>query len=427
MTKRLSRRTMLRGVGAAISLPWLNAMASPTRLLASEAPAASEIPTRVAFGYIPNGVIGKDWFPQKTGANFDLKPSLEPLAKVKDELVFLSGLNRTYASGSDPHGQCGSCWMTSSPPTEQLDGLTPTNRTLDQMIASKISGQSPFRSLELSCNSFTDNREPMTFDSISWYGPGHNARSEKDPIEVFKRLFGKPVGLKKSVLDAVVGQANSLQKSLGQQDKRKIDEYLNSVRSIEKRIELQRQNTLRLSDFDFQEPTEVSSDRGEYIRLMCDLMLMAFQTDTTRVASLMVGPERWAAPQMYSGVFDRPVDHHTMTHDHSYDEQVAKIDKFHMVQFAYLIEQMKQIKEANGQSLIDNCLLVVGSGLGDGAEHSYKELPLMLAGSKNIGIEPNQHVRFEKGTPLANFWLTLGNQFGLKREKFADSTGELTV
>ena len=141
----------------------------------------------------------------------------------------------------------------------------------------------------------------------------------------------------------------------------------------------------------------------------------------------MVGPERWAAPQMYSGVFDRPVDHHTMTHDHSYDEQVAKIDKFHMVQFAYLIEQMKQIKEANGQSLIDNCLLVVGSGLGDGAEHSYKELPLMLAGSKNIGIEPNQHVRFEKGTPLANFWLTLGNRFGLKREKFADSTGELKV
>lgn len=317
--------------------------------------------------------------------------------------------------------------MTSSPPTEQLDGVSPTNRTLDQMIAAKISGQTPFPSLELSCNSFTDNREPKTFDSISWYAPGHDARSEKNPIEVFRRLFGKPTGFKKSVLDTVVGQANSLQKSLGAADKRKIDEYLNSVRSIEKRIELQQKHLVKLADFDLKEPGEVPSDRGEYIRLMGDLMLMAFQTDSTRVASLMVGPERWAAPQLYPGVFDKPVDHHTMTHDHAFDEQVAKIDKFHMVQFAHMIGRMKEIKEANGESLLDNCLLIVGSGLGDGAEHSYEDLPLMLAGSKTIGIDPGQHFQFEEGTPLANFWLMLGNKFGLEMEKFADSSQELRI
>ena len=426
---KLSRRTMLRGLGASIALPWLNAMATPARLIASTAGPAtvSEIPKRVAFGYIPNGVIGSKWFPTATGKNFELPESLKPLEKVKDELVFLSGLNRTFASGSDPHAQCGSCWMTSSPPTEQLDGISPTNRTLDQMIASRIAEATPFPSIELSCNSFTDNREPTTFDSISWYAPGHNARSEKNPVEVFRRLFGKPEGFRKSVLDTVLGQANSLQQGLGATDRRKIDEYLNSVRSIEKRIELQQNHMVRLEDFQLDEPGEVPEDRGEYIRLMCDLMLMAFQTDSTRVASLMVGPERWAAPQLYPGVFDKPVDHHTMTHDHAFDDQVAKIDKFHMVQFAYMIERMREIKEANGVSLLENCLLVCGSGLGDGAEHSYKDLPLMLAGSKSIGIEKGQHVEFEDETPLANFWLMLGNKFGLELETYADSTQELEV
>ena len=184
---------------------------------------------------------------------------------------------------------------------------------------------------------------------------------------------------------------------------------------------------VRLEDFQLDEPGEVPEDRGEYIRLMCDLMLMAFQTDSTRVASLMVGPERWAAPQLYPGVFDKPVDHHTMTHDHAFDDQVALIDKFHMAQFAYMIERMRETKEANGVSLLENCLLVCGSGLGDGAEHSYKELPLMLAGSKSIGIEKGQHVEFEDGTPLANFWLMLGNKFGLELNNFADSTQELKV
>ena len=427
---QLSRRTMLRGLGTAIALPWLNAMAQPGRLIAS--PLAADTthrtaPQRVAFAYIPNGVIGSQWFPQNTGRDFDLPPSLQPLTNVKQELTFISGLARTFASGSDPHAQCGSCWMTSSPPTEQPDGLTPTNRTLDQMIAAAQKGKTSFASLELSCNSFTDNREPKMFDAISWYGPGHNARSEKNPVELFRKLFGETQGMKKSVLDAVIGQANSLQQKLGTDDRRKVAEYLDSIRSVEQRIEFQQKNKVNLADWNFDEPTEVPADRGEYIRLMCDMMLMAFQTDSTRVASLMVGPERWASPQLYPGVFENPVDHHTMTHDHAFDREVALIDRFHMAQFAYLVDRMKQIKEANGQSLLENCLLVVGSGLGEGADHSYKDLPLMLAGSQGIGIEPGQHLRFEKETPLANFWLMLGKKFGLEMDAFADSTKELVL
>ena len=422
----LSRRILLRGVSASIALPWLNALGNPGRP-AAVSDGDKPMPKRIAFGYIPNGVIGSKWFPETTGSAFELPESLKPLESVRDELVFMSGLSRTYASGSDPHSQCGSCWMTSSPPTEQLDGRTPTNRTLDQMIASKLAGPAPFPSLELSCNSFTDNREPKSFDSISWYAPGHDARSEKDPTIVFRRLFGEPQGLRKSVLDTVVEQANSLQRNLGKDDRNKVDEYLSSIRSIEKRIEIQRTKMVRLSDFNFPEPTEVPADRGKYIRLMMDLMLMAFQSDSTRVASLMVGPERWSAPQMYEGVFDKPVEHHTMTHDRSCDDQVALIDHFHMVQFAYMIEQMKEIKEANGESLLESSLLVVGSGLGDGAKHSLKDLPLLLVGSETIGIQKGQHQNFDADTPLANFWLRLGNQFGLEMESFADSTGELEI
>ena len=428
---RINRRTMLRGVSATIALPWLNAMAAPARLCAAEIGAgispASETPQRVAFAYIPNGVIGSKWFPKKTGRDFDLPESLQPLAKVKQDLTIISGLDRTYVSGSDPHAQCGSCWMTSALPTNQIDGVSPTSRTLDQMLVSKFAGETPFNSLELSCNSFTDSREPKTFDSISWYAAGHDARSEKNPVEVFKRLFGEPQGLNKSVLDTVVEQTHSLQKQLGSADRHKVDEYLASIRAVEKRIDRQRRHQVNLADFGFQQPIVVPEDRGEYIRLMADLMLMAFQTDSTRVASLMIGPERWASPQLYPGVFDKPVDHHTMTHDHAFDEQVAMIDRFHMVQFAYIIEKMGQTTEANGQSLLDSCLLVVGSGLGDGAEHSYEQLPLMLAGSSGIGIEPGQHIRCEAGTPLANFWLSLARKFGLELEKFADSTGEFKI
>ena len=419
---------MLRGVGAAIALPWLNVMAEPTRLIASPmGPAAREIPQRIGFFYIPNGVIAEKWLPKNTGRDFDLPVSLEPLKNVKQDLALISGLDRTYVGGSDPHAQCGSCWMTSAPPWEHADGIGPTNRTLDQMIAAKQKGQTSFPSIEISCNSFTDNREPITFDSISWYGPGYSASSEKNPILLFQRLFGEPKGLKKSVLDTVVGQANSLQKRLGSEDRQKIQEYLESIRSIEQRIEIQKKNKVRLADFNLPEPDEVPADRGEYIRLMSDLMLMAFQTDSTRVASLMVGPERWAAPQMYPGVFDKPRDHHTMTHDHEFDDDVALIDRFHMEQFAYTIDKMRTMKEANGQSLLDSCLMVMGSGLSEGESHCYKDLPLILAGSRGLGIEPGQHIRYDDETPLANFWLMVGKKFGLEIDSFADSNGELVI
>ena len=422
----ISRRTVLRGIGTAIALPWLEVMGSAQSPSAAAVTSNSvEPPKRIAFGYIPNGVIGKYWFPENSGKDFDIPKSLMPLKPIIDDIVLVSGLNRTYVAGADPHSQCGSCWMTCSPPNQNKDGLTPVNTTLDRFIASQIGNETAFPSLELSCNSFTDNKEPKYFDAISWYGPGHDAKSENDPKNVFARLFGNSEPIKNSVLDTVIGQAKNLNEKLGSSDRQKMDEYLTSVRAVEKQVKLQAARKQKPLNINIDQPEGIPVDRGEYIRLMSDLMLLAFQTDMTRVASLMIGPERWATPQMYQGVFDKPVDHHIMTHDHRFDEEVAKIDLFHMEQYAYIVSRMKSIKEGES-SLLDNCLFVFGSGLGDGNEHSYKELPLIIAGNHNRPIEKGRHIKCKTGTPLANLWLTIANEFNLNMKRYADSDGEIT-
>ena len=315
--------------------------------------------------------------------------------------------------------------MTCSPPNENKDGLTPVDTTLDRFIANQIGNETAFPSLELSCNSFTDNKEPKYFDAISWYGPGHDAKSENDPKNVFNRLFADAEPINSSVLDTVIGQAKNLNSKLGSADRKKMDEYLTSVRTVEKQVKLQAERKKKPFNIQMEQPEGIPIDRGEYIRVMGDLMLLAFQTDMTRVASLMIGPERWATPQMYQGVFDKPVDHHIMTHDHRFDEQVAKIDHFHMEQYAYIVSRMKAIKEGEN-SLLDNCLFVFGSGLGDGNQHSYKELPLIIAGNHQRPIEKGRHIKCADGTPLANLWLSIGREFGLEMPRFADSDGELS-
>jgi hypothetical protein len=421
--KPISRRTVLRGIGATIALPWLDAMSCGQSMIPGRA-IATEPAKRIAFGYIPNGVIGRHWFPKNTGKNFDLPKSLEPLKDIMNDILLISGTNRTYLAGADPHSQCASCWMTSAPPNENKDGLTPIDMTLDRRIAEVIGAETAFTSLELSCNSFTDNKEPKFFDAISWYGPGNDAKSENDPKLVFERLFGNAEPISSSVLDTVIGQADKLNQKLGTADRQKMDEYLTSVRSIERQVKLQADRKKRPIKIDLEKPEGIPANRGEYIRLMGDLMLLAFQTDMTRVASLMIGPERWQSPQMYQGVFDKPVDHHVMTHDHRFDEEVAKIDRFHMEQYAYIVQRMKSITEGE-QSLLDNCLFVFGSGLGDGNQHSYKELPLIIAGNVNRKIEKGRHLKCADGTPLANVWLSIAREFSMDLPRYADSTGEI--
>ncbi len=419
----ISRRTVLKGVGATIALPWLEAMSFSAPSV-SRAPKIVA-PKRVAFMYIPNGVIGRHWFPTSAGKDFELPQSLRPLKDLQSDINVVSGLNRTYLSG-EPHSQCASCWLTSALPGERADGVTAINTTVDQLIArSEVAQATTFPSLELSCNSFTDNVEPKIFDAISWYGPGHDAKSENDPKRVFDRLFGKSKSVKQSVLDTILGEASSLQTKLGAADRRKLDEYLQSVRTIERTLEKQAQSKTRLGQIDRSVVDREPENRGDYIRMMGDLMVLAFQTDQTRVVSFMIGPERWATPQLYDNIFERPVEHHMMTHDKTYDEDVAKIDRFHAEQFAYIVNRLKSEAEGEG-NLLDNSCLILGSGLGDGNAHSYEDLPVITAGSWGGEIETGRHIQCSKGTPLANLWLTVAQKMGVDIPSIADSDGPLT-
>ncbi len=330
-----------------------------------------------------------EWYNQATilpstpGQDWELTPALEPLAAVKNQITLLSGLDRRFVPGTGVHAQCGSCWLTSSAPDDTRDGGFPTNVTLDQLLARQLGAETPLPSLELSCNDFSNNKETKYFESISWYGPGHAARTEKNPRQVFQRLFGKPDGdvLSRSVLDRLRADAKRLSARLGKADREKLAEYLDGVRQTERRIQLAELAASRRTPPPLGEPAGIPEHRGEYLRLMGDLIVYAFQLDLTRVATLVVDPERWDTPRMFHGVFDTPQNHHVLTHTKG-DEakaRITQIDRFHIGLFGHVVEKLKSIREGD-HSLLDSCCIAMGSGISDGDRHNYADLQVLLAG-----------------------------------------------
>ena len=324
------------------------------------------------------------------------------------------------------HAQCGACWLTSSPPSETLDGGFPTNTTLDQIIAREIGGETALPSIELSCNDFADSKETRYYECISWAAPGYAANVEKNPRAVFQRLFGTGGRPTRSVLDVVLADAKALQTRLGRADREKLGEYLESVRATEQRIELAEKAAKRLRKPPIPEPAGIPEQRGDYLRLMGELIVLAFQNDLTRVASLIVDPERWDSPRMFHGVFDKPQNHHVLTHTKgdAAKAAIAKIDRFHVELFAYVVGRLRGIREGEG-TLLDSCCVVMGSGLSDGDSHKYSDLEVLLAGRAGGALTPGAHHHFAGEVPLANLWLTLAQSAGVKIERFADSTGKV--
>jgi hypothetical protein len=418
----LSRRHFLRAAGVTLALPWLPSLAWRAFGQSAGAPQA---PKRFAFIYTPNGYNQKTFVPQSTSTDWELTPALEPLAKVKSDVTLVTGLDRQFVPGTGVHAQCGSCWLTSSAPQETLDGGFPTNISLDQLIAREIGRETALPSLELSTNDFPDNKETKYFESISWFGPGYAANTEKNPRSVFRRLFGQARGdaTQRSVLDTVLADATSLRSRLGRDDQQKLDEYLTSVRETERRIQLAEKAAARIGKPPLPEPAGIPEQRGDYLRLMGDLMAHAFALDLTRVATLVVDPERWDSPRMFHGVFDKPQNHHVLTHTKGDEakDKLTQIDRFHVAFFAHVIEKLKSLREGDG-TLLDSTTLVMGSGISDGDTHNYADLDVLLAG----GAMKRGHFHLEGQRPLADLWLTLAQQSGAKRERFADSTGPLT-
>lgn len=424
-----TRRSFLRSAaGATLALPFLESLA----VAGTERPA-----TRVVFVYVPNGIMRRTFFPklrepERSGPRpLQLTPTLAPLAKVQGKVNLLSNLDRVFQPGTDVHAQCASCFLSSAAPFSIAESAWPLDRTLDQLIADQTAPHTPFRSLELSCNSHEDNRESMYFDNLSWFGTGHVAPSLRDPQKVYQRLFGT-ADLRASldITDLVLEDARAMRRRLGRADADKFDEYFDAVRSIEAQLEKLERARGDLQAVEVPEPalrSELLLPRGEYLRLMGDLMVLALQTGLTRVATLMLAPERWNTPYSYEGVFKKPVSHHTWSHaPDQYRKGLEKIDLFNMRLLAHVLERMDAIEEANGSTLLDNSLVTYGAGLSDGASHQYDRLPILTAGSAGGRVVTGRHLHHERGTPLANLWLTYARLMGVPGERFADSTGVLS-
>lgn len=424
MNRKIHRRTVLRGCGAALALPLLDSMRSAVQ---AKAPMAVP-PKRAAFFYVPNGVQQSAWHLDDEGANFALSPTLEPLQSVRDKIAVFSNHDRVKVAGTDGHAQASTCWLSSAAPDQLSPAGYPLKKTLDQIIATETGKHTPFRSLELSCNPFRDNKESVYFDNISWYGHGHFARSMRDPQKVFQRLFAvKKEATGNSVLDLVLADARSLRPQLGSLDRNKLEEYMDSVRAVEQQISRLHSRMAAIENFRPDAPaipwTELP--RHEYIQLMGDLMILALRTDLTRVSSLMVAPERWSTPQMMHGLFDQPIMHHSMTHEQQKPEvarKLALIDRYHVEQYKQLVEKMAATPEGEG-TLLDSMIFTFGSGLSSGKTHVYSDLPVVIAGGGQGTIKTNHHLRPTEGTPIANLWLAIAQAMDVRIDRFGDNTG----
>jgi len=446
----VSRRRFLTGTGGvALSLPWLESFTS--RSLADDNGQTSSPTQRLAFFYLPNGIVRRGFFPGEgdrplpkfAGQNnvwrFDgkvapvgshpltLTPTLAPLDRMRNKVSLITGLDRKFQHGTDSHAQAASCFLTSVAPFEVKNSAYPLARTLDHVAAENIGQTTPYSTLELSCNDHKNNIESIYFDNMSWYGTGHVAPSMRNPRQIYDRLFGTRANTRfRNITDLALGNARQLQRRLSISDQHKFDEYFEAIRTIETRMDRIEAMKSELAAAEAERPAE-HLPRNEYIHLMGDLMVTALQIGITNVGTLMVGPERWTTPTNWEGILDKPYSHHAMTHSpHDHLEDLLKLDNFHVSAFVRLLERMDSIEEAGGTTLLDNTIFTLGAGLGDGTTHQYNDLPVVVAGGGGGTLKLGQHVHCKTGTPLANLWLTQLHALGIDRDAYADSTGELT-
>ena len=447
---KLSRRHFISTTGTTLALPFLPSL--------SAAGDRALLPNKkLVMMYIPNGILRRYFFPGEEeailpgfvgGFNADKlkndkrilnKPgiypleftsTMRPLEKHKEDITMVTGLDRSFKHGQDVHAQGASCYLTSVSPEQAAEkGMRhPNGRSLDQVIGDKVGHTSVFNTLEISCNGFTAGKEDIFFDNISWYGPGKIAPSIKNPRKLYDRLFMADSYRNhvQDVTDLILADTKSLSRKLGNEDKDTLDGFVTMIREIELRIEKLEK---MIKGADVNQPTNEILPRGEYIRLQADLMLAALQMGITNVSTFMIGPERWDASLMYEGVFPKPVQHHSMTHNQKKEEvakELQKIDIFHLEQFSYVISRMKEIKESDGTSLFHNSLVTYGAGLGDGATHQYFDLPMIVAGKGQGQIKQGRFIKCKSGTLNSNLWLTLANLMGLEIDSFADGNAVIS-
>ena len=438
---QIGRRTFLKGLGTAMALPSMEAMFS-SKALAS---GSLEFPTRMAFIYIPNGVIQNQWNVKGIGQDYNFSPTLKPLSDFREDMIVFSGLAHERAEangdGAGDHARANATFLTGCQARKTSGANIKLGISVDQIAAREYGKNTRFPSLELSSDGARlsgkcDSGYSCAYQfNLAWKNETTPVPPESDPKAVFDRLF---VGgskkemnegrqrrsiLKKSILDFVLEDAKKLEGKLGYTDKRKLDEYLDSVREIEKRVESASSGPVTLPD-GFTAPSGKPRDFGDHVRLMGDMMALAFQTDSTRIATYLLAHD--GDNRSYPDLGVRH-GHHSISHhrnDAKKVEALAKINHYHCSLFAHFLGRMKSIREGDG-TLLDHSMIVYGGAIGDGNRHTHHDLPVVLAGKANGKLKTGTHMVYPRYTPMANLFLSMLDIVDVPTARLGDSTGNL--
>jgi hypothetical protein len=455
-TEPLSRRTVLKGAGALLSLPLLEAMLPRC---AQGGEASAKHPVRMAVLYMPNGVNSDQWTPKGAGKEFELSPSLEPLKNVKSDLLIFNELMNIKSDTGDGHYVKTGGFLTGTTITRTTGSeLCSGGVSMDQLAAQRIGHLTRLPSLELGIEPTTTGVDTnvgytrLYGSHIAWSTPTTPVPKEIDPRQAFNRIF-KPAAKAnagdsasdKSVLDLVLEDAAKLRARVGAADQRKLDEYLSSVRAVEQRVAFDAQRRAgevkddplarasieklgsRIKSY-YDDPARVSErriDHTEQVRLMMDMLALAFWTDSTRVGTFMFGNA--VSGKNFSFLEGVKGSHHEISHHEGKKEkldQYALINRWHVAQYAYLLEKLKGIKEGES-NVLDNSMILLGAGMRDGNSHNPHNLPLILAGKGGGTLATGRNLVYPKNTPLCNLYRSMLVRMGTPVEKFGDSTGEL--
>jgi hypothetical protein len=437
--KVLARRTFLRGMGTAIALPFMDAMAPA--LASSRIPGKP--PVRMGFVYVPNGIDMRNWTPDYEGKFRELPPTLQPLEPFKDDMLLLSNLThnngRALLDGPGDHGRCCGTYLTGVHVRKSEVDIQ-ASVSCDQIVANEVGHLTRFPSLEIGIE---DARQAGNCDSgyscaytnnMAWRNETQPLPPILNPRELFERLFGSDAHLtpearerrrmyRRSILDFVSEDTKKLQSDLGPTDQRKLDEYLSSIRDIERQIEQAEKFGTRVEP-GLDKPYGIPADFAEHFKLMTDMLTVAFQADLSRVFTFLVTREGSSRPYREIGI---PDGHHPLTHHRNEPammDKVAKINHYHMTHFAKWIEKLKSTQEGDS-NLLDNSMIVYGAGLSDGNRHLHHDLPTIILGRGGNYLNTGRRIVYRRETPMSNMHRTLMDRMGAKVEFFGDSTGKL--